>query len=268
MTSIATGIVTVSLLDQAPAGVTQTINRVVEKTVEKIVPITQPAAVITKEIQVPVVVKEGDLVIQAIEKNAKSLVRIQEIEPETKNLSFKTLGIVVSKDGLILAPRDFYQEGKKYSATFADAKLLTLEYVDTKEERDIVLFRATSSEKYTFTSAVFSNSDALKLGQTVVALGGDEARNSVGVGVISGIAEKSLPQDGSVEQVQKKFRSVIETTLPLKDKSSGFYLLDLSGAVIGLHVEKEEYPKSWYIPSNIVKESMVIATSTPVSKPL
>jgi len=69
VTSIATGIVTVSLMDQAPAGVTQTINRVVEKTIERVVQApAQPAAVVTKE----VIVTEQDLITAAIEKNTNS----------------------------------------------------------------------------------------------------------------------------------------------------------------------------------------------------
>ena len=63
VTSIATGIVTVALMDQAPPGVTQTINRVVERTIEKVVPTpsqNQSAAVVTKE---TIVVKEDDLVV-------------------------------------------------------------------------------------------------------------------------------------------------------------------------------------------------------------
>lgn len=63
VTSIATGIVTVSLLAQAPPAITQTINRVVERTIETIVPkdVGTPS---TKE--TTVVVKEDDLITDSI----------------------------------------------------------------------------------------------------------------------------------------------------------------------------------------------------------
>lgn len=48
VTSIATGIVTVTLMDQAPAGVTQTINRVVERTIERAVPSATTTEVIVE----------------------------------------------------------------------------------------------------------------------------------------------------------------------------------------------------------------------------
>ena len=80
VTSIATGIVTVSLVNQAPPAVTQTINRVVERTIEKVVP-AQGAAVITRE---TVVVKSDDAAINSIEKNSASIVRIKtKIDPNT-----------------------------------------------------------------------------------------------------------------------------------------------------------------------------------------
>ena len=92
VTSIATGIVTVSLMDQAPAGITQTINRVVEKTIERVVQApAQPAAVVTKE----VIVTEEDLITAAIEKNAKSIVKIEMILASQTTGSFAGLGVVV-----------------------------------------------------------------------------------------------------------------------------------------------------------------------------
>ena len=65
VTSIATGIVTVSLMDQAPPAIAQTVNRIVERTVEKAVPLGQAAStVVTTE--KTVVVKESDLIVQAV----------------------------------------------------------------------------------------------------------------------------------------------------------------------------------------------------------
>ena len=60
VSSIVTGIVTVTLLGQAPPGVTKTINQIVERTVQTVVPATQGAAATTVT-QKTVVVKDDDL---------------------------------------------------------------------------------------------------------------------------------------------------------------------------------------------------------------
>src|SRR3989344_4684248 len=65
VTSIATGIVTVSLLAQAPPAITQTVNRIVERTVETVVPSQKtPATTNTKE--TTIVVKEDDLITDSV----------------------------------------------------------------------------------------------------------------------------------------------------------------------------------------------------------
>ncbi len=67
VTSIATGIVTVSLAEQGVSPVTNTVNRIVERTKEVVVKVESPEdpQVVTKE----VVIREGDLVAKAIEQN-------------------------------------------------------------------------------------------------------------------------------------------------------------------------------------------------------
>ena len=75
VSSIVTGIVTVTLLGQAPPGVTKTINQIVERTVQTVVPATQGAAATTVT-QKTVVVKDDDLIAQSIAAVQKSIVHI------------------------------------------------------------------------------------------------------------------------------------------------------------------------------------------------
>src|SRR3989338_6667060 len=70
ITSIATGITTVTLMQQAPSSVTVPINRVIKQTVEKIQQVEGKTTVQT------VIVKEEDLVVDAIAKNASSVFSI------------------------------------------------------------------------------------------------------------------------------------------------------------------------------------------------
>src|SRR3989344_8517758 len=80
VTSIATGIMTSALLQEAPVEITRNINRIVEKTVETVIPgniISTPSETVFKEVTT-IVVKEEDSVVDAISKNAQAIVRINK----------------------------------------------------------------------------------------------------------------------------------------------------------------------------------------------
>ena len=77
VTSIATGIVTVSLMEKAPPLIAQTVNRIVEHTVQTVVPAASgqaAATVVTQE--KTIVVHESEQISKAVEKIAPSLVRL------------------------------------------------------------------------------------------------------------------------------------------------------------------------------------------------
>lgn len=73
ITAIATAVLTVSLLDQAPPTVTQTVNHIVERTVES-AQATPIPGIVTK--QTTVIIKDEDLLSAAIAANASRTVYI------------------------------------------------------------------------------------------------------------------------------------------------------------------------------------------------
>ena len=193
VTSIATGIVTVSLMDQAPKGVTQTINRVVERTVERVV--TEPPKKGGAVVKETIVVKEEDKIIEAIEKNAKSMVRIYKVEPvstEEKPLkSFVGLGIIISKEGDIVTDSAIISETSSYSVVLNDSKEYKVSIKPSSKEKQLIEFLKIipkEKEVLSLTIAVLADSDTLKMGQTVISLGG-KLRNSVSIGVITSFVE-------------------------------------------------------------------------------
>ena len=102
VTSIATGIVTVSLMDQAPPIVAATVNRVIEKTVETVtaVPSGQPAAaaetIISRE--KTIIVSESEQIAKAVESVSPSIVRLYTSSEEP---AFLALGVVIDSNGTI-----------------------------------------------------------------------------------------------------------------------------------------------------------------------
>ena len=209
VTSIATGIITSTLLAQAPPNVTQTIDRVVERTVERVVPDSNNTI---KEVTV---VKEEDAVISAIEKNTKAIVRVTSQVNEEK---FYALGVVVSKQGLILTDRHTYNANGGYTVTFSDGSTLPANIVASSDTGGFVLLRLSTDEAHlkALIPVSISQTDA-KLGQTVIAIQGKD-KTSVSVG-------RAVSADANAG---------LTVTDIATGEIAGSSLLNLSGELVGL----------------------------------
>ncbi|MEK7060340.1 MAG: hypothetical protein AAB970_01830 [Patescibacteria group bacterium] len=171
ITSIATGIVTVTLMQQAPSSVTIPINRIVRQTVEKIVPSEGKNTVQT------VVIKEEDLVVDAIAKNQSAIFSVTE---ESKDIDGKTIeisaghGFVVSNDGIIVADGSLVTEGQVYYVKNDSGKFKT-EFVSLNKNGFAFLkvgIPLDEKDKIAFTIPTFGNLSKMKAGQKILVLGG------------------------------------------------------------------------------------------------
>ncbi len=244
VTSIGTGIITFSLLNEAPQVVSQTINRVVERTIEKVTPSSDNTQTITKE--TTVVVKEEDLVVDAISKNSKSVARIHA------GAAVASLGLVVGADGLIVTGMKSYSRNVEYSALLSNGKDYPVAFAGVRS--GLVLFRLKDGipdeEKKTLVPAVFGNSDTLQLGQTVIAITGAE-RDTVAVGRVT-----ALRRDVSIQGSSGSL-TVIETDIPSKDPTPGAPLVSLSGQIVGFDTMDDVFGQgSTFAPMSVVVSAL------------
>ncbi len=262
VTSIATGIVTVALMDQAPAGVTQTINRIVERTIEKVV--TEPAnnnnsaAVVTRE---TIVVKEDDKIVESVDKNKTSVVRIYTNITNSEDVEqniFIGLGTIVSKEGLIATGDVFADTSGKYLITLDGNKFYRVKVLSKKESNHFYFLSVIQDEKNqtTFTPVTFSDSNSLKLGQTVIAWGGN-IQNSVSTGIVSSLIDDEGKKDNASTTTSLREVVAINTNINLIDSLSGGPLLNLYGEVVGIRVGANISDKYNFLPSNILKQEVL-----------
>lgn len=234
MTSIATGIVTVSLMNQAPPEVTRTINQIVEHTIERVVPApaavvqsqSQGGSVITKE--TTVVVKDDDLVAQSIAQAQKSMVRLVSLnDPDT----LLTRGIIIGPKGVVLADRGSLEPmgTVNFQAILSDGSRVPATMrvpVGTSTLAVLDLSLASSSMK--MTPIVLTDLSKLQLGQSVIRIGGNGG-DTVNVGVIA-----KLP--GSMSDAHKDLveASVVSGT-------PGSLLLTIFGEAVGITTTDSSY---------------------------
>ncbi len=257
VTSIATGITTVSLLEQAPAPVTQTINRVIEKTIETITPTdtANPTATKpTKEVTT-VVVNNEDLTIGAVSKNSKSLVRIYQKYGNVE--TFVGLGIVFDKSGRIVTDASVIQKSGKYVAAYSTGKYnMSVGYRELNDPYAILKIADGQLNVPTeFSAASFADSQNLKLAQSVISLSGINS-NTVATGIIANleVSTGALNKNQVVADAKpvQQFK-LIEVSVDKSNVLLGSIILNLNGEIIGARINNDLTRVNTFTPSNNIK---------------
>lgn len=231
--SVATGILTVSLLDSSPAYVTQTVNRVVERTIETVAQ-AAPAAVLSAPAP-----SNQDLVTAAIGADAARAVVFYDAKEGTTTPVLAVGTYLNSARAIVTAAQDALPS--EVLVGFPGDVYITASL--SRAGNGISIYGFSDNTKLPKApGATLIQSSALKLGQTALAIGAD---GSAATGIISRVDS-----------------SGIHTTLP--DIGAGSAVVDLSGNVIG--IAAGETP-GLLIPANIITKLLsatsTAATSTP-----
>jgi len=232
VTSIGTGIITVSLLDEAPPKVTQTINRVVERTIETVSPSEGEGREIIRE---TVVIKEEDQVVDAIEKATPRLVRIKPYQPGVWAEDQETigLGILVRSGGVILTDGARVSQAGRYSAVFDDGAQLVAKTIYDPSDSLAVLGPEFATTPLSRSPATLSGV-GVKLGQTVIRVSGSE-NTQVKVGRVTNISSGDVTATSTASQTSGTDTVRIETDIT-SAATTGSVLLNLSGEVVGMYL--------------------------------
>ena|SRR3989344_1051603 len=162
-------------------------------------------------------------------------------------------GFFVSMDGLVVTNRHVVDdEDAEYTVLTNDGRKYDAEVLAKDSALDIAVLKVKENN---LPYVSFGNSDALKPGQTVIAIGNAlaEFRNSISVGVISGLSRSIVAGDMSGKS--EYLEGVIQTDAAINPGNSGGPLLDLAGNVIGVNVAVQQGAENigFALPVNTVK---------------
>lgn len=142
-------------------------------------------------------------------------------------------GFFVSSDGLILTNKHVVADAKAaYTVLTNDGKKHDATVLARDPMNDLAVIKIEGAD---FRAATLGDSDSVKLGQTAIVIGNalGEFRNTVSVGVISGLARTvtASGQGIGTETIQ----GVIQTDAAINPGNSGGPLLNLRGEVIAIN---------------------------------
>lgn len=144
-------------------------------------------------------------------------------------------GVIIDKEGYILTNEHVIGEADKITVTLPDGREFKAEVKGTDKRSDLAVIKING---HNFPAAPLGDSDTLKIGQWVVAIGnpfGFAIHNpepTVTVGVVSALHRslgRSISQD-------RDYGDLIQTDAAINPGNSGGPLVNLNGEIVGINV--------------------------------
>jgi S1-C subfamily serine protease len=137
------------------------------------------------------------------------------------------LGLVISKDGIIMVDKSTLAQLTGFEAVFANGTHFPMSIIQSQINGDIVFLAPTVVASTTF--APISFAPAPKLGQTILTLSGIISP-TLAQGIISRTLQENINSDGSQP-------ALIDTSISASKIILGSPLFNLDGEVIGMNTK-------------------------------
>ncbi len=163
-------------------------------------------------------------------------------------------GFLVTGDGMIVTNRHVVEDTKAdYTVVLADGRKFPAKVLARDPMLDLAVIKIDGTD---FPTVTLGDSDALQVGQTVVAIGNTlaELSNTVTKGIVSGINRRITAGDGAGSS--EVIEGAVQTDAAINPGNSGGPLVNLDGQVIGVNVAVNQSAQSvgFAIPINVVTQ--------------
>jgi len=158
-------------------------------------------------------------------------------------------GVIISEDGYIVTNNHVIKDASEIEITLNNKKSYKAKLVGTDSKMDIALLKIDADEKLPYTP--FANSDDVKVGEWVLAVGNPyNLTSTVTAGIVSAKA-RNLSNDG--------IQSFIQTDAAVNPGNSGGALVNTRGDLIGINTMISSMTGSYVgysfaVPSNIARK--------------
>ncbi|MCA9999320.1 MAG: trypsin-like peptidase domain-containing protein [Anaerolineales bacterium] len=164
-------------------------------------------------------------------------------------------GFVIDQEGHIVTNNHVVADGGPIQVNFANGRSVPATLIGTDPDSDVAVIKVDMPANE-LTVVPLGDSDSLKVGQIVIAIGSPFGLdNTMTTGIVSGLS-RTLPGGASASRYQVP--DVIQTDAAINPGNSGGPLLDLNGRVIGINTAIESPVRAssgvgFAVPVNVVK---------------
>jgi len=175
----------------------------------------------------------------------------QQQEPEEQEQHGLGSGVIVDKSGIIITNNHVVDGAEEVIVTLHDEREFDAEIVGTDPQSDVAVIRLKDAPK-DLTPIPFGDSDALRLGDVVLAIGNPFGlSHTVTMGIVSAKGRSGV-------RLPTTFQDFIQTDAAINPGNSGGALINLKGELVGINTAIASQTGGYMgigfaIPSNMAK---------------